>query len=221
MASLKRSELPVELRVRERVPVVLEALARPLARPANLWQAAAGGTVRHPQFGHAAAAGVLGEPVLQGLAVHLLVLPGHGVDGGLRALQALQHVLVLVCDAVQLPALRGAVQASRNSLGALALEGELRRLGVDVQHLLQQDAILELNLGGPVFLQLPRLRLRDHVWVLRRPPRVNHAPRVLEGTDVFFVAILLDAVSHHPVAWGHVPDIAFEGRHGPRCARGR
>mmetsp|Transcript_23358 Transcript_23358/g.51834 ORF Transcript_23358/g.51834 Transcript_23358/m.51834 type:complete len:260 (-) Transcript_23358:3-782(-) len=221
VASLQRPELLVELRVRERGPIVLlEALARTvaLALPANLWQDAVHGAVRHAQGCSFPADGVLGEPVLQGLAVHLLLLPGHGVDGRLRPLEAPQHRLILGGDLVQRPALVAAVQALRDDLALLALLGDLRRLGVDVQHLLQQDAILELDLGGPIFLQRPRLHLVGQVRILRWSPRVDHALRLLDGAEVLLVLVPLHAVSHHAVARDHVPGIASVYRHGQRCA---
>ena len=61
---------------------------------------------------------------------------------------------------------------------------QITRFGVNVEHLLQEDSVLELNFLGPVFLQFLRLKLVREVRVHWRRAVVDGALHVPQRREM-------------------------------------
>jgi len=77
---------------------------------------------------------------------------------------------------------------------------ELRWLGVDIEHLLQKDSVLELNLGGPVLLKLPSLDFVPQMWEILRSIVISYRTGSTESINVLGVTTALDTLSDEAVA---------------------
>mmetsp|Transcript_67833 Transcript_67833/g.196212 ORF Transcript_67833/g.196212 Transcript_67833/m.196212 type:complete len:222 (-) Transcript_67833:106-771(-) len=212
--SLRLPQMLVQFLVCKLRPIVLVKLRLWAGNPRE--PVANRDTRRHAELRRAATASVLRQPILQRLPVHLLVLPLPRIDGGLRALQPSQQILVRIRDALQLAALGAAIDAPRtDAVSRQRFRRELRWLRVDVQHLLQEDTVLQLDLRGTILLQLPGLGFRLEVRVFLRSCPVDHAPGGLERPQVPLVLIALHPLVDKPVAMvrRHVPYVALEALH--------
>merc|ERR1719281_1922082 len=106
-------------------------------------------------------------------AFNLLLLPLHRIDGWRGSLQPVQHSPVLVGDAIEFASAKSRGQAARlqPSFGE-PLSAQIAGFGVYVEHLLEEDTVLELNFLSTVLLELFRLELVVEMRLRRRRPVV-------------------------------------------------
>eukprot|EP00448_Togula_jolla_P008532 CAMPEP_0170613742 /NCGR_PEP_ID=MMETSP0224-20130122/24435_1 /TAXON_ID=285029 /ORGANISM="Togula jolla, Strain CCCM 725" /LENGTH=139 /DNA_ID=CAMNT_0010939365 /DNA_START=416 /DNA_END=834 /DNA_ORIENTATION=+ len=103
-----------------------------------------------------------------------------GSTDGFATLQPAQEGLVVSRDPVQLTSVCLAVEALHlDTLVREHVAAQRRRLSVNAQHLLQEDAVLQLNLCSAVFLKFLALQLVAEVSHLLGRGVIHHSPRAL------------------------------------------